>query len=188
MDNIVEVVASVLLAAVAMFVGAWVMGRRTARLPDRQFAFTGTSRPKRYMAAGLDNLGAILLVCVGGMALVKGAETSFPSIPNWILGCTACLLYLVYFLICEAVLSTTPGKALYGLRVLQLDGERCTWRCAFIRTATRLLEVNPMLFGGLPAGIAVISTRRHQRIGDIFAGTVVTSQHGPHETTSPPLI
>ncbi len=177
MDHVEELVASVLVAAVAMFAGAWAMRRPAVMMPDGQIALTGTSRPKRYMSAGVDNLGALLLLAVGGVMLTNIAEEHFPSIPKWILGGAGCLLYLVYFFVCEAVFSTTPGKALYGLRVLQLNGERCTWQCALIRTATRLLEVNPLLLGGLPAGIAVIYSRRHQRIGDMLAGTVVTSQH-----------
>jgi uncharacterized RDD family membrane protein YckC len=182
MDQIEDAVASVLIAAVAMFAGAWAMRRPAGKMPGEQVAVTGTSRPKRYMSAGVDNLGALVLLAVGGIALTNIAEVHFPSVPKWILGCAGCLLYLVYFFVCEAVFSTTPGKALYGLRVVQFSGERCSWQCALIRTATRLLEVNPVLLGGLPAGIAVISSRHHQRIGDMLAGTVVTSQHRQRAT------
>jgi len=38
---------------------------------------------------------------------------------------------------------------------------------------TRLVEVNPLLLGGLPAGIAVAMSRRRQRLGDMLAGTYV---------------
>ena len=41
----------------------------------------------------------------------------------------------------------------------------------------RLLEVNPLLFGGLPAGIAILTSERKQRIGDMLAGTVVVSSN-----------
>jgi uncharacterized RDD family membrane protein YckC len=37
------------------------------------------------------------------------------------------------------------------------------------------LEANPILFGGIPAGIAIISSAKKQRIGDLLAGTVVVS-------------
>jgi uncharacterized RDD family membrane protein YckC len=39
----------------------------------------------------------------------------------------------------------------------------------------RIIEVNPLLLGGIPAGIVVISTSRKQRIGDLLAGTIVVS-------------
>jgi uncharacterized RDD family membrane protein YckC len=35
------------------------------------------------------------------------------------------------------------------------------------------LEANPILLGGIPAGIAIFSSERKQRIGDALAGTVV---------------
>ena len=40
------------------------------------------------------------------------------------------------------------------------------------RTAARLLEVNP-LGGGLIAAIAVLATKDHQRLGDLWARTYV---------------
>jgi len=45
-----------------------------------------------------------------------------------------------------------------------------------IRTLARLLEANPILLGGIPAGIAIFSSPRKQRIGDSLAGTVVVSR------------
>jgi uncharacterized RDD family membrane protein YckC len=40
------------------------------------------------------------------------------------------------------------------------------------RTLARLVEVNP-LGGGLIAAIAVLATKDHQRLGDLWAGTYV---------------
>jgi uncharacterized RDD family membrane protein YckC len=42
-----------------------------------------------------------------------------------------------------------------------------------VRTLARLVEVNPLLLGALPAGIAILSSSRRQRIGDWLANTVV---------------
>lgn len=57
----------------------------------------------------------------------------------------------------------------------KLDGSRCDWKASLIRGGLRILEVNPLLLGGLPAGIAILSSERKQRIGDMIAGTVVVS-------------
>ena len=75
----------------------------------------------------------------------------------------------------EGLTGTTPGKFLFGLWVRRVDRRRCSWGQVGVRTATRLLEVNPFLFGALPAGISVLTSGRHQRIGDKWAGTVVVS-------------
>ena len=62
-----------------------------------------------------------------------------------------------------------------GLVVRKLDGSRCDWKAALIRSALRLVEVNPLLLGGLPAGLVIIASERKQRIGDLLAGTLVVS-------------
>jgi uncharacterized RDD family membrane protein YckC len=85
------------------------------------------------------------------------------------------LIYLAYFVLLEALWSRTLGKYFQGLVVRKLDGGRCDWRAALIRGGLRVVEVNPLLLGGLPAGLFVISTGRKQRLGDILAGTVVVS-------------
>ncbi|MFL6284192.1 MAG: RDD family protein [Pyrinomonadaceae bacterium] len=85
------------------------------------------------------------------------------------------LIYLAYFVLLEALWSRTLGKYFQGLVVRKLDGGRCDWRAALIRGGLRVVEVNPLLLGDLPAGLFVISTGRKQRLGDILAGTVVVS-------------
>ncbi|MCP3963087.1 MAG: hypothetical protein GY719_35050 [bacterium] len=46
-----------------------------------------------------------------------------------------------------------------------------------MRTLLRVFEVNPLLFGSLPAGLLVAFTKKHQRLGDSLAGTVVVPRH-----------
>jgi uncharacterized RDD family membrane protein YckC len=85
------------------------------------------------------------------------------------------LIYLAYFVVLEALWSRTLGKFFQGLVVRKLDGSRCDWKAALIRSALRLVEVNPLLLGGLPAGLVIIASERKQRIGDLLAGTLVVS-------------
>ena len=85
------------------------------------------------------------------------------------------LTYLAYFFLMEALWCRTLGKLFQGLVVRKLDGSRCDWKAALIRSALRIVEVNPLLFGGLPAGLVIIASARKQRIGDILAGTLVVS-------------
>jgi uncharacterized RDD family membrane protein YckC len=57
--------------------------------------------------------------------------------------------------------------------VRTIDGEQCDFSAAALRTILRIIEVNPLLFGAIPAAITIISTRRRQRLGDMLAETVV---------------
>jgi len=85
------------------------------------------------------------------------------------------LTYLAYFFLLETLWSRTFGKFFQGLVIRKLDGSRCDWKAALIRSALRLVEVNPLLLGGLPAGLVIVASERKQRIGDLLAGTLVVS-------------
>ena len=96
------------------------------------------------------------------------------------------LTYLAYFVVLEALWSRTLGKYFQGLIVRKLDGTPCDWKAALIRGGLRIVEVNPLLLGGLPAGLFIISTSRKQRLGDILAGTVVVPAPARQEAETTP--
>jgi uncharacterized RDD family membrane protein YckC len=121
----------------------------------------------RIIAFFIDNLIAIGIMFVivalvpEGLPLMKGVAIVF--------------MYLGYFVVLEAVWSRTIGKYFQGLVVRKLDGTSCDWTSALIRSVLRIVEVNPVLFGGFPAGLVVMSSARKQRLGDMLAGTIVVS-------------
>ena len=127
----------------------------------------GSAGVSRFLAAQMDHGFALVLFFVTAMTLAD--DRPFQVLP----GVAALGVYLGYYFLSEWLLGATPGKLFGGLRVRQLSGENCTASQIAIRTALRLLEVNPVLLGALPAGVSILSTSRRQRIGDIIAGTVV---------------
>ena len=127
----------------------------------------GDSSKARLIAAFFDHLLALVL-----MMLVEAFIPDSLQVLKIIL---FFLVYLAYFVVLEALWSRTVGKFFQGLVVRKLDGSPCDWKAAAIRTALRFLEVNPVLLGGIPAGVAIFSSARKQRVGDIFAGTLVVS-------------
>lgn len=65
----------------------------------------------------------------------------------------------------------TPGKIAAGLRVVRDTGAPVTFVTSAIRNVLRLVDILPVFYG---VGMAAIFlTRRHQRLGDLAAGTVV---------------
>lgn len=78
-----------------------------------------------------------------------------------------------YFPICEGYNGVTIGKMIAGIRVVNNDLEPPGFQKALIRTLFRIVEVNPMLLGGIPAGIIVLNSDSRQRLGDRFAQTYV---------------
>lgn len=119
----------------------------------------------RHIAGILDNLVAIVI----SILAAKSVSDDQPMVQVLAL-VTA---YFAYFLGFEGLISRTPGKLLTGIVVLQFDGSRCTWRQTLIRTVMRVLEVNPLLFGAIPAALSILMSRNHQRFGDKLAGTIV---------------
>jgi uncharacterized RDD family membrane protein YckC len=127
----------------------------------------GDASKARLIAVFIDHLIAFGLM----MFVVALVPESLPVVK----GVLFFVIYLGYFWVLETLWSRTLGKYFQGLIVRKLDGSRCDWKAALIRSALRVVEVNPLLLGGIPAGIVVISTPRKQRIGDLLAGTLVVS-------------
>ena len=120
----------------------------------------------RSFALAIDNLIATIL-CL----LIASRLPGLGSALRWSI---ASVVYLLYFLVQEGIWSKTLGKKVFGLVVHRLDGQQAGWRTAAIRTASRILEANPLLLGELPGAAAVVFSKKKQRFGDMWAGTVVT--------------
>jgi len=129
---------------------------------------SGDASKARIIAFVIDNLVACFIAI-----LTVGSIHTDSSIVG---GTTVCSIYLGYFFIFELLWSRTPGKFIQGLVVRNIDGTRTSLTGHLIRTVTRLLEANPILLGGIPAGIAIFASVRKQRIGDSLARTVVVSR------------
>ena len=125
----------------------------------------GDASKERLIAVFVDHLIALGLTFL----VVAFVPESLPVVK------VVCVfgIYMMYFVVLEALWSRTLGKWFQGLVVRKLDGSPCDWKTALIRGALRLVEVNPILLGGLPAGLAIIASARKQRIGDMLAGTLV---------------
>jgi uncharacterized RDD family membrane protein YckC len=91
-----------------------------------------------------------------------------------------------YFVVLEALCGATLGKFTLGLRVVRLDGGAAGWGGAMIRQALRLVDGQ---FAHLVGRFLISITARHQRFGDLIAGTIVIrTQSRPYATghTKPP--
>jgi len=144
--------------------------------PEADLGRVGYTRPERYLASFLDNLLAFLLMMCIATVLSENMQSTFGVVVNVAIGIGFSALYFAYFLIFEATISSTPGKLMFSLRVQHLNGTKCSLRAACLRTMTRFLEVNPLLFGCVPAAIVVRCSKRKQRWGDILANTIVTNK------------
>ena len=127
---------------------------------------SGTKSRPRLIAMAVDN------VLAGILAFVLSAKLPLPN--DAVRDIVLLTLYLAYYLVPEAIWGRTPGKRLCHLLIRRVDGCAAGWKESAIRTAARVVEVNPFLFGALPGALAVAWSQRHQRFGDMLARTVVT--------------
>ena len=92
---------------------------------------------------------------------------------NGLLALPVFAFWFLYFVVLETVNQATPGHDICKLIVVRSSGERITLSAAFKR---RLIDPIDILFYGIPALICINYTPKYQRIGDLFADTVVVKK------------
>jgi uncharacterized RDD family membrane protein YckC len=111
--------------------------------------------------------------------LVDAPEALMGQAPKWTIAVLIVVVFLIfagYFILFEWLWNgQTPGKRLLKLRVIREDGRPLTLWEAIARNLLRIADaapgfVIPIYSIGL---IVIFLSDRDQRIGDIFAGTVV---------------
>ncbi|TPW22683.1 hypothetical protein FH712_15045 [Marinobacter nauticus] len=120
---------------------------------------------RRWAAAWLDFvLLFILLLCLDS---IDSIQVDNLDVYVWL------AIVILYFPVFERLIGATIGKLVFEIRVVDDNGDKPTFFQAIIRGILRALEVNPILFGGVPAGIFAMLSEHHQRAGDRLAGTYV---------------
>ena len=81
-------------------------------------------------------------------------------------------IYLLYHPLLEVIMhGRTPGKRFAGVRIVCSDGSSPGIGAVLIRNVFRLLDSMPFVY--LVGLVCTMVTRRHVRLGDLAAGTVL---------------
>src|SRR5215470_1956958 len=138
----------------------------------------------RFIACAIDHAiqtFALIIIFVSFLVLANtnNIESAFSTAPKWVYAVMIIVLFLIltgYFAFFEWLWSgQTPGKRWLKLRVIREDGRPITFWEASVRNLIRPLDMFPM--GSYSIGlIAVFSSTRDQRIGDMVGGTVVVRE------------
>jgi uncharacterized RDD family membrane protein YckC len=138
---------------------------------------------RRWLATLVDFVVLLVLCGAAGAAFNRASETFsmafFFGVP------------FVYYVAMETAFGRTVGKFATGIVVIDANGARPGIGAVVIRTLTRIVEVNPVLLGGLPAGIIADRSVCRQRWGDMLADTYVVfradlATHHAKLTSQPP--
>ena len=157
--------------------------------PERvPLEFALASIGNRFFAVLIDHFIQFLLIFLmaWGLEALAGVgnsamafEAFFAEMSKTIVALITVVVFLLfsgYFIFFEWFLNgQTPGKKLLKLRVIREDGRPITLWESISRNLLRLFDTLPGV--GFPVYsiglITIFLNRRDQRIGDIFAGTVV---------------
>ncbi|HEX8196651.1 MAG TPA: RDD family protein [Pyrinomonadaceae bacterium] len=153
--------------------------------PERvPLAFALASIGNRFLACALDHFLQVILLLLMAWVFFSFAGISrldgyFEEAPKWVIAVfiiVAFLIFTGYFAIFEwAMNGQTPGKRLLKLRVIREDGRPITFWEAAARNLLRNFDMMPLPFYSIGL-ISVFVSSRDQRIGDLFAGTVVVRE------------
>ena len=162
--------------------------------PERvPLAFALASIGNRFLAVAIDHfiqyfsifLIAWIFISISGVRVPGMSEAPnelLSEMPKWTIALMIIILFLIfagYFIAFEWLWNgQTPGKRLLKLRVIREDGRPITLWEAIARNLLRICDavpgfVIPVYSVGL---IAIFLSNRDQRVGDIFAGTVVVRE------------
>jgi len=159
--------------------------------PERvPLEFALASIGNRFLAVAIDHFIQYLSIFLIAWFALSLAGSSWSSIvdapdqvltemPKWTIAILIIVLFLVfagYFIVFEWLWNgQTPGKRLLKLRVIRDDGRPLTLWEAIARNLLRIGDAVPgFIIPVYSVGLIVIFlSGRDQRLGDIFAGTVV---------------
>lgn len=133
---------------------------------------------KKRIVAGL--IDSLLIGC-GWFALLilLGQNPATFSTTNEVY--LASVVFFYYFLL-EGLFAYTLGKWILHLRVVQKSGDDCSFRSSLLRNLVRFIDWLPFLY--LLGAALVLASKSRLRLGDMLAGTIVTS--APEKDTNPP--
>lgn len=129
----------------------------------------------RFVSALIDlSIQGVLIVMLSlfatGVGLVLGSGYGAAAVA--VLSFAVIFGYDVFFEVLQS--GQTPGKRLNGLRVVQENGAPITFIPSTVRNVLRIVDFLPA--GYLTGIVAVLVTRRNQRLGDLVAGTLVVRE------------
>lgn len=170
--------------------------------PERvPLAFALASIGNRFLAVAIDHFiqyVAIILIVLTFISIASGVNIFsgdsgvgeiFQEMSKWAVALLIIIIFALftgYFVFFEWLWNgQTPGKKLLKLRVIREDGRPITLWEALARNLLRIFDavpgfVVPIYSVGL---ITIFLSSRDQRVGDIFAGTVVIRERSDEAPT-----
>ena len=148
--------------------------------------FALASIGNRFLACAFDHALQMLMIGLLYIVLINAANgLNFSDMSKWAIVLLIIAVFIIwtsYFVLFEWMWNgQTPGKRWLKLRVIREDGRPITFWEAAVRNLLRIFDIQPLPFYSIGL-ISVFVSARDQRVGDLFAGTVVVRER---ETEAP---
>ncbi|MEV5408002.1 RDD family protein [Thermopolyspora sp. NPDC052614] len=142
--------------------------------------------PSRALALLIDLAAQTALLIGVNYLLANAAQIADPALDTALQILMTVIIFVGYPVLFETLTrGRSLGKLALGLRVVADDGGPERFRQALFRGLASVPEI--WLFGGAPALISSLWSRRGKRLGDLFAGTIVISTRAPRTPPPPPM-
>ncbi len=144
----------------------------------------------RFVACFIDNIfqGILMgfVIAFSGIGAVffqkaKNIAANPADVPGgWLIAIIVLVIFVIYygyFIFFETIWNgQTPGKRFLKLRAIQENGSSVTFVMVLIRNLLRVIDTLPSMYAiGI---IAVLISKKNQRLGDMAAGTIVVREDG----------
>lgn len=142
----------------------------------------------RFLAALVDSLLIGLLQIIANVALIAAIPSSPSSgvLPlleknmGWlpvVIGLISFFFLWGYYIFFELIWNgQTPGKRIFHLRVIRVDGTPITLAESLVRNLVRLIDFLPLYYG--VGVVTMFINAQFRRLGDLAAGTLVVHDTG----------
>ena len=151
---------------------------------ELEFAIAGLG--SRFVAVLIDHLiqgGVYFLIGILAAVLFSAVANRVNLLGKWIFAVLIALYFLLiwgYYTLFEALWrGQTPGKHIMKLRVIKDSGRQITFFEALSRNLLRIVDYLPAFY--LTGVITMLCTKRHQRLGDLAAGTIVVHERSDEQ-------
>ena len=151
---------------------------------ELEFAVAGIG--SRFVAVLIDHLiqfGFFFVFGILAAVLFGSLANRINLLGKWVLAAFIVVDFLLiwgYYALFEAYWhGQTPGKHIMKLRVIKDSGRQITLFEAMSRNLVRIIDYLPALY--LTGVITMLCTKRHQRLGDLAAGTIVVHERSDEQ-------
>jgi uncharacterized RDD family membrane protein YckC len=133
-----------------------------------------TVKPKPYIKlkilATLMDYGIYLIFYIVYLCIFDENPEPGEATVTGIMFIPVVIVWFIYFVVIESITQATPGHDIVNLKVVTDAGTKPSFSSILKR---RLLDPFDIFMYGIPGIICISKTPKHQRLGDLWANTLV---------------